>query len=142
VQDIPRVNGKMGSNNGGASAVQSAWEPMDRSQEFDEEGHSRNPDSSAKPLSHEIIDVDAYDEESRYEIPANKRRKTTGRQLMNVETVFTTDSGSEDGEVIAVEEGRGTEDLEERDMQRDRGRIKIDRKRAFWASKGGTVVST
>jgi hypothetical protein len=138
VQDIPRVNGIMRSNSGGASAVQSAWEPMERSQEFDEEGHSRNPDSSAKPLSHEIIDVDAYEDESRYEIPAKKRRKATGRQLIDVETVFTTDSGSEDGEVIVVEEGPRTEDLEER----ERGRVKIDRKRAFWASKGGTVVST
>jgi hypothetical protein len=138
VQDIPRVNSMMRSNSGGASVVQSAWEPMDQSQE---EGHSRNSDSSAKPLSHEIIDVDAYEEESRYEIPTNKRRKTTGRQLIDVETVFTTDSGSEDGEVIIVEEGPRTEDSEER-RERETGRVKIDRKRAFWASKGGTAVST
>lgn len=141
MQDVPRLNGTLRPNGRGANAVQSAWEPTDKSQRSDDEGLTRKPDPCAKP-SHEIIDVDAEEEESRYGIAGKKRRKTGDSQVIEAETVFTTDEGSEDGEVVVVVESR-KEDLEERERseRRNRGRVKIDRKRTFWASKGGTVVT-
>jgi hypothetical protein len=142
VQDVPRLNGTVRSNGRGASAVRSAWDPTDKYQGSDDEGLGRKPGSSAKPRSHEIIDVHADEEESRYGIPTKKRRKTTESQVIDAETVYTTDEGSEDGEVIVVAETKEEypEEKERRAAERSRGRVKIDRKRAFWASKGGAVA--
>jgi hypothetical protein len=57
-----------------------------------------------------VIDVDAEEEESRYDIPRKKRR-------ISKDEVIVIGSDSEE---------RG-------------GQVKINRKRAFWASKGGTA---
>jgi hypothetical protein len=146
VQDVPRLNGSVRSNGRGASAVRSAWEPTDRSQGSDDEVLAGKPDSFAKARSYEIIDVDADEEESRYGIPAKKRRKATESQRIDGETVFIVDEGSEDEEVVIVSEtGERESEVEEtspsRGWGRGRGRVKIDRKRAFWASKSGTVAS-
>ena len=107
------------SKGGGASIVQTVWEPAERSQDSEDEGHTRKGRSSRTDLSREVIDVDAYEEESRYEITGRKRRRT--KEEIDAETIFTTDEGSngdeERGEVAP---------------------IKINRKRAFWASKAGT----
>ncbi|KAH9079320.1 hypothetical protein EDB83DRAFT_2540005 [Lactarius deliciosus] len=92
VQDVPRLNV-------GASAVQSAWEPTDRSRESDGGGVGRKPDSAAKEQTREIIDVDADIEESRYGIPPRKRQKMGQRSETPIE--FTTDSDEE------ASDGRG-----------------------------------
>jgi hypothetical protein len=86
-------------------------------------------------MSREVIDVDA--DESRYKIMRKKRRKMN--EVIDAETVFTTDEGSE-GEVIVVEssEEGGSDGEEEGEVKT--GRVKINRKRAFWASKAGTVA--
>lgn len=115
--DGSQLSGIVHSKGGGASIVQTIWEPAERSQDSEDEGQSRKGRSSRTGLSREIIDVDAYEEESRYEITGRKRRRM--REEVDVETIFTTDEGSngEDREVAP---------------------IKINRKRAFWASKAGT----
>lgn len=135
-QDDPQLSGIVHLKGGGASIVQSAWEPAERSPETDDEGHTRKRKSSTMTLSREVIDVDA--DESRYDIPLRKRRKM--KEVIDAGTIFTTDEGSE-GEVIVVgssEEGEGSDGGEEEDGKR--GRVKINRKRAFWASKAGTAA--
>jgi hypothetical protein len=144
VQDVPRLNGSGRSNGRGASAVRSAWEPTVRSQGSDDEVLAEKPDSFAKARSYEIIDVDA-DEESRYGIPAKRRRKATESEVIGGETIFIMDEGSEDGEVVVVSDTgeKGDEGERERPSRgRGQGRVKIDRKRAFWASKSGTEIET
>jgi hypothetical protein len=106
---------------GGASIVQSVWEPAERCEDTEEEGHARKRRSSRTVLSREVIDVDADEEESRYEITGRKGRKTG--DVIDAEMVFTTDEGSED-------EG-GT-------SKGGQVPVKINRKREFWASKAGT----
>ena len=135
VQDDPQLSGIVHSKGGGASTVQSAWEPAERSPETDDEGHTRKRGSSTTTISREVIDVDA--DESRYKIMRKKRRKMN--EVIGAETVFTTDEGSE-GEVIVVEssEEGGSDGEEEGEVKT--GRVKINRKRAFWASKAGTVA--
>ena len=117
--DDPQLSGIVRSKGGGASIVQAVWEPAERSQDSEDEGHTRKGRSSRTDLPREVIDVDAYEEESRYEITGRKRRRT--KEEIGAETIFTTDEGSngdeERGEVAP---------------------IKINRKRAFWASKAGT----
>jgi len=152
VQDVSRLNGNARSNGSGASAVQSAWEPTDRSRESDGGGVNQKPDSAAKGQTRdqEIIDVDADVEESRYEIPPRKRRR-----LSEAPIEFTTDSdeGSEDEvEVLECNEGRGGcgdgvaaraeggTESEVGSRGLGLGRVKINRKREFWASKSGTVT--
>jgi non-canonical poly(A) RNA polymerase PAPD5/7 len=113
--DGPQLNGIGYSKGDGASIVQTVWEPAERNQESEDDGVARKGRSSRRELPREVIDVDAYEEESRYEITGRKRRRTKEE----VETIFTTDeSNGEDerGEVAP---------------------IKINRKRAFWASKAG-----
>ncbi len=118
MQDDPQLSGIVHSKGGGASIVQSVWEPAERCQDSEDEGHARKRLSSTAGLSREVIDVDAEEEESRYEITGRKRRRT--KEVIDVETIFTTDG--ESGE-------------EERGGQVP---IKINRKRDFWASKAGT----
>ena len=139
VQDIPQPNGAARSNGG---IVQSAWEPTrtERSQESDDEGNARKPGSTTKKRPREVIDVDADDEESRYGIPRKTRQKIS--EVKDVETIFTTDEGSEGDSVILVESteeggslGQGEEGIEE---EKKGGHVRINRKRAFWAAKGGT----
>ncbi|KAI9446546.1 hypothetical protein H4582DRAFT_1906504 [Lactarius indigo] len=146
VQDVLRPNGTAQSNGNGASAIQSAWEPMNRSRESDGDGVGRKPDSAAKGQAREIIDVDADVEESRYGIPPRKRQKMGQRSETPIE--FTTDSDEEasDEEVVVLEcnetrdeSGDGVEMGTEGGTERG-GRVKINRKRAFWASKSGTVT--
>jgi non-canonical poly(A) RNA polymerase PAPD5/7 len=129
VQDDPQQNGAARSN---GSIVQSAWEPTERSQERDDEGHTRKSGFSAKARSQEIIDVDADDDdEGRYGIPRKRRRRMN--EVIDTKTVFTTDEESEGEDVIEVEtseEGGGEKG--------GHGHVKINRKRAFWAAKAGT----
>jgi non-canonical poly(A) RNA polymerase PAPD5/7 len=132
VQDVPQQNGAVGSN---GSIVQSAWEPTERSQERDDEGHARKPGFSTKARSREIIDVDADDDdESRYGIPRKRRRRMN--EVMDTKTVFTTDEESEgeEGGSLAEEEGEYGSGGE----RAGHGHVKINRKRAFWAAKAGT----
>lgn len=149
-QDVSRLNGTARSNGSGASAVQSAWEPTDRSRESDGGGVSRKPDSAAKGQTREIIDVDADAEESRYGIPPRKRQKMGQRSKTPIEFTTDSDDASED-EVVVLEcnEARGecgdgvemeTEGGTETEVGSRGGRVKINRKRAFWASKSGTVT--
>ena len=143
IEDASRLNGTARSNGSGASAVQSAWEPTDRSRESDGGGVSRKREPGAKGQSREIIDVDADVEESRYGIPPRKRRK-----LSETPIEFTTDSdeGSDDEvEVLECSESRG----ECGDIGTEGGtktevgsRVKINRKREFWASKSGTATGS
>jgi non-canonical poly(A) RNA polymerase PAPD5/7 len=144
VQDVSSLNGTARSNGSGASAVQSAWEPTDRSRESDGGGVSRKPEPAAKGQTREIIVVDADVEESRYGIPPRKRRK-----LSETPIEFTTDSddASED-EVVVVEAnetrgecGDGVE-MGAEGGTKGRSRVKINRKREFWASKSGTGTVT
>ncbi|KAI9466112.1 hypothetical protein BJY52DRAFT_1112603 [Lactarius psammicola] len=151
-QDVSRLNGASRSNGSGASAVQSAWEPTDRSRESDGGGVGRKPDSAAKGQTREIIDVDADVEESRYGIPPRKRRQMG--QLSETPIEFTTDSdeASEDEVVVlecneargecddGVEGTEGGTETEVGSRGLGQGRVKINRKRAFWASKSGTVT--
>jgi len=131
VQDVPQVNGGI---------VQSAWEPIERSQETEDDGHARKPESSTTARSREVIDVDANDEESRYEIPRKKRQRI---EQVIADIVFTTDEGSEGDEVIVIESseegGSLAEEEGEYGMEDDKkgGHVKINRKRAFWAAKAG-----
>lgn len=143
VQDVSHLNGTARSNGSGASAVQSAWEPTDRPRESDGGGVSRKPDSAAKGQTREIIDVDADVEESRYGIPPRKRRKMSETPI-----VFTTDSDEASEDEVVVSEcnetrgecGDGVEIGTEVEVGRGlgQGRVKINRKRDFWASKSGT----
>jgi len=144
VQDVPRLNGATRSNRG---IVQSAWEPIERSQEADDERNARKPGPTTKKRLREVIDVDADDEESRYGIPHKTRQKIN--EIIDAETVFTTDEGSEGNEVIVVEstEDGGSlaeeegeyEHIGERGIEEKKGgQVKINRKRAFWAAKAGT----
>lgn len=143
VQDVPQLNGAARSNRG---IVQSAWEPVERSQEADDEGNARKPGSTTKKRLREVIDVDADDEESRYGIPHKTRQKIS--EVIDAETIFTTDEGSEGNEVIVVEstEDGGSlaeeaeyEHIGERGIEEKKGgQVKINRKRAFWAAKAGT----
>lgn len=121
MQDDPQLSGIVHSKGGGASIVQSVREPAERCEDTEEEGHARTRRSSTTVLSREVIDVDAEEEESRYEITGRKGRRT--REVIDADTVFTTDEESED-------EG----------VKRKGGQVpvKINRKRAFWASKAGT----
>lgn len=133
MQIDPQLSDIVHSNGGGVSAVQSVWERGQRSQETDHGGHSRKRDSST---TREVIDVDADEEEGRYGIARRKRRKT---EVIDAETVFTTDSGS-GGEVIII--GSSEESDEEGEEEGKKGgQVKINRKRAFWASKAGTAAA-
>jgi non-canonical poly(A) RNA polymerase PAPD5/7 len=137
-QDTPHLNGIVRSNGGGVIAVQTAWEPTERSQEAEDEEPARKPEPSAKAWSQEVIDVDAEEEESRYGIPRKRRRKIN--EVMDAaETIFTTDDGSGDSDVIIVESSEEEEDGTKTSMG---GLVRINRKRAFWASKGGTGAET
>lgn len=143
VQDVPQLNG-VGRSNG--SIVQSAWEPTERPQEIDDDGHARKPGLPTKKRSQEVIDVDAEDDESRYEIPRKRGRKIN--EVIDAKAVFTTDEESEGDEVIEVEssEEGGSLAKEEGeyvfvgddDEEKKGGKVKINRKRAFWAAKAGT----
>jgi non-canonical poly(A) RNA polymerase PAPD5/7 len=122
MQDDRQPSSIVNSKGGGASVVQSVWEPAERCEDSEEEGHARKRQSSRTVLSREVIDVDADEEESRYEITGKKGRKT--REVIDGDTIFTTDEESED---------------EEREKRKgEQAPVKINRKRAFWASKAGT----
>jgi non-canonical poly(A) RNA polymerase PAPD5/7 len=139
MQDDPQLSGIVHSKEGGESIVQPNGERAERSQETDDKGHARKRNLSTTALSREVIDVDADEEEGRYGIARRKRRRT--EEVIDAETIFTTDSGSE-GEVIVVgssEEGGGSNGEEEEERKKG-GQVKINRKRAFWASKAGTVA--
>ncbi len=150
VQDVSRLKDTAGSNGCGASAVQSAWEPTDRSRETDGGGVGWKPDSAAKGQSHEIIDVDADVEESRYGIPLKKRRKI-GQPCEAPIILTDAEEGSEDEVVVLDEWGNGVEMGTEGGSEvevgvvgsgrggQGQGRVKINRKREFWASKSGTL---
>jgi len=125
MQDDPQLSGIVHSKGSGASIVQSVWEPADRCEDNEEEGHARKRRSSTAVLSREVINVDADEEESRYEITGRKGRKT--REVIDVDTIFTTDEGSEDEQV----KSKGGQQVP----------VKINRKRAFWASKAGTAAT-
>ena len=137
MQDIPQPNGSARSNGG---IVQSAWEPTrtERSQESDDEGNARKPGSTAKKRPREVIDVDADDEESRYGIPHKTRQKIS--EVKDVETIFTTDEGSEGDSVILVESTEEGGSLAEEGIEGEKkgGHVIINRRRAFWAAKAGT----
>lgn len=151
VQDVSRLNGTARSNGSGASAVRSAWEPTDRSHESDGGDVSQKTESAAKRQTRdrEIIDVDADVEESRYGIPPWRRR-----QLSKTPIEFTTDSDEESEDEVVVLEcneakagcGDGVEARTEGGTETGvgrgvgQGRVKINRKRDFWASKSGTVT--
>ena len=130
-QEDPQLRDAVHSKGGSASIVQSVWEPAERSQEAEEGEHSRKRGSSTTTLSREVIDIEADEEESRYEIVRKKRRRT--KEVIDAETVFTTDEGSE-GDVIVIESS-------EEEERKGGGQVKINRKRAFWASKAGTGES-
>jgi hypothetical protein len=116
--DGPQLSGIVRSKGGDASIVQSVWEPAEGIQDSeDEEGHSQKRQSSRRVLSREVIDVDADEEEGRYEITGRKG----GKEEIKGETIFTSDESEE-----------GVEGAP----------IKINRKRAFWASKAGTGLGT
>jgi hypothetical protein len=126
MQDDRQLSGNVHSKGGGASIVQSVWEPAERCEDTEDEGQARKRRSSTTVLSREVIDVDADEEEGRYEITRKKGRRT--REVTDVETIFTTDDGSED-------EGGGG------GGQGEQSPVKINRKRAFWASKAGTAAA-
>lgn len=128
MQDDRQLSGIVQPKGGGASIVQSVWEPAERCEETEdgEPARKRQSSSSRTVLSREVIDVDADEEESRYEITGRKGRRM--REVIDVDTTFTTDSGSEDGEGAKGEQGGPAP-------------VKINRKRAFWASKAGTAAA-
>jgi hypothetical protein len=128
VQDDRQLSGIAQSKGGGASIVQSVWEPAERCEDTEDEEHARKRRSSRTVLSREVIDVDAEEEENRYEITGRKGRRT--KEVIDVDTTFTTDSGSEDEEGVRRSEGG---------EQGGQAPVKINRKRAFWASKAGTA---
>jgi len=141
MQDVSRPDGTVRSNGSGASAVQSAWEPTDRSRESDGGGVSQKPDFAKKRQrrDREIIDVDADVEGSRYGIPPWRR------QPSETPMEFTTDSDEEsEDEVVVLECTEGGDEVEARtevgSKGRGQGRVKINRKREFWASKSGTLT--
>ena len=137
VQDVSRLNGTARSSGSGASAVQSAWEPTDRSRESDGGRVSQKPDSARKRQrrDREIIDVDADVEGSRYGIPPWRR------QPPETPIEFTTDSDEESEDEVVVLECNEVEARTEAGSSRQgQGRVKINRKRDFWASKSGTVT--
>ena len=123
-QDDPHLKDTARSQGDGASIVQSAWEPTERSRESGDEGESGEPGSITKTRSREVIYIDADEEESRYDIPRKKRRRS--KEGIEAEAMFTGD----EGEVIVIES--------ESD---EGGQVKIKRKRAFWASKAGTATA-
>jgi non-canonical poly(A) RNA polymerase PAPD5/7 len=143
VQDVPQPNG-VGRSNG--SIVLSAWEPTERSQGTDDEGHARKSGLPTKKRPWEVIDVDADDDESRYGILRKRGRKIN--EVVDAKAVFTTDEESEDDEVIEVgssEEGGSLAEeegeyvsVEDEETKGGHGQVKINRKRAFWAAKAGT----
>ena len=152
MQGASRLNVTARPNGSGASAVQSAWEPTDRSRESDGGGARQKPESTAKRQTQgqEIIDVDADVEESRYGIPPWRRRQPSETPIE-----FTTDSDEEsEDEVVVLEyneakggcgdeveartEGGAETEVGSRGL--GQGRVKINRKRDFWASKSGTVT--
>lgn len=146
VQDVPQLNGAARSN---GVIVQSAWEPTERSQETDDEENARKPAPTTKKRPREVIDVDADDEEGRYGIPRHTRRKISEVTDVEVETIFTTDEGSEGDEIIVVEsteeggslaeEEAEYEHVEEKGIEeKPGGQVRINRKREFWAAKAGT----
>jgi non-canonical poly(A) RNA polymerase PAPD5/7 len=140
-QGTPHLNGIVRSNGGGVIAVQTAWEPTERSQEAEDEEPALKPEPSAKAWSQEVIDVDTEEEESRYGIPRKGQRKIN--EVMDAaETIFTTDDGSGDSDVIIVESSEEEEEEEDGTKTSMGGLVRIDRKRAFWASKGGTGAGT
>ena len=125
MQDDPQLSGIVHSKGSGSSIVQSVWEPAERCEDTEDEGQPRKCRSSKTVLSREVIDVDADEDESRYEITGRKGRKT--REVIDVDTIFTTDEGSEDSEGVSRKGGQVP--------------VKINRKRAFWASKAGTPAA-
>lgn len=131
MQDDRQLSGVVQRKGGGASIVQSVWEPAERCEDTEdgEPARKRQSSSSRTVLSREVIDVDADEEESRYEITGRKGRR---REVIDVDTTFTTDSGSEDGEGVKRSEG-GEQGVP--------APVKINRKRAFWASKAGTAAA-
>lgn len=128
MQDNPQLSGIVHPKGGGASIVQSVWEPAERYEDTEDEGHARKGRSSTTVLSREVIDVDADEEESRYEIMGRKEGRT--RDGIDPETIFTTDEGSDDEEGGRSKGGQGGQVP-----------VKINRKRAFWASKAGTTAA-
>jgi non-canonical poly(A) RNA polymerase PAPD5/7 len=147
VQEAPQLNGVVRSN---GSIVQSAWEPTERPQETDDEGRARKSALSTKARPREVIDVDANDDESRYDITHKRRRKMN--EIIDAKTVFTTDEESEGDAVIEVSEDGGSLAEEEAkygyveemgiEEEKKGGQVKINRKRAFWAAKSGTGTSS
>jgi non-canonical poly(A) RNA polymerase PAPD5/7 len=131
MQDDPQSSGVVHSKGSGASIVQSVWEPAERCEDTEEEGDARKRRSSTTALSREVIDVDADEEESRYDVTGRKGRKT--REVIDVDTIFTTDEGSEDSEGASGKGGQGPG---------EQVPVKINRKRAFWASKAGTAAAS
>lgn len=120
MQGDHQSSGIVHSKGGGASIVQSVWEPAERSQDSEDEGHARKRQPSTTVSSREVIDVDADEEEGRYEITDRKGRRA--KEVIDAETIFTTDESEEEG----------------REKGGEVAPIKINRKRAFWASKAGT----
>lgn len=127
MQDDPQLSRIVHPKGGGASIVQSVWEPAERYEDTEDEGHARKGRSSTRVLSREVIDVDADEEESRYEIMGRKGRRT--RDVIDAENIFTTD------------ESEGEEGGMSKGGQGGQVPVKINRKRAFWASKAGTVAA-
>ncbi|KAI0062346.1 hypothetical protein BV25DRAFT_677156 [Artomyces pyxidatus] len=155
VNDNPNANGSSSRIKGsGASSVKSVWEAAERS---DDDHHPASPKPKSRARARE--DDKEGDDESRYAIPKKRRRLHSATEA---HTVFTTDddeasdgaelvihtvedsddgslekeaeeydvlsSGSESGEVVKVTG---------REKRKSGGPVKIDRKRAFWAAKGG-----
>ncbi|KAI0306661.1 hypothetical protein B0F90DRAFT_1808312 [Multifurca ochricompacta] len=137
VQDVRHLKNATRRKRGDAFGVQTAWESRDRSRNSDGEGPTLATGSTMtlKDRSGEIIDVDA--ETSRYGIRPRKRRRIS--PAIDEKIIFTTDEGSEEEEILVVgssEEGIVEFDHTESARGRGSGRVKINRKRAFWASKG------
>lgn len=122
MQDDSQLSGNVHSKGDGASIVQSVWEPAERCEDTEEEGHARK---RRAVLPREVIDVDADEEESRYEITGRKGGKT--REVIDAEMIFTTDEESGDEEGVTSKGGEGVQVP-----------VRINRKREFWASKAGT----
>jgi non-canonical poly(A) RNA polymerase PAPD5/7 len=131
MQDDPQLSSTVNSKGGGASIIQSIWEPAERCEDTENEGHARKRRSATIGLSREVIDVDADEEEGRYEITRRKGRGT--KEVIDVETFFTTDEESEDEVGVGGSRSNGGEG--------EQVPVKINRKRAFWASKAGTAAA-
>ncbi|TFY59950.1 hypothetical protein EVG20_g7606 [Dentipellis fragilis] len=159
VDDRPATNGASSEANGAArSSVKRAWEKADKEEDVDyERQRDKQKKARAEP---EVIDVDAEEgEESRYGIPPKKRRRLGKPQ--DAHTVFTTDDEDEDDandrkddivihtlsdsdDSLAREEKEyavvdsGSESGEVKVKVSSNGKtspVKINRKRAYWASK-------